>query len=118
MGVEVDGEVGVTITLGGPDEDLWRIEDGPGLYMYKLIVARRYAGRRLGALITNWVCDKAARCGYPGSRLDAWPPSGAPRRGTHAFKLRQFTYGNSRDARPCWSRVNRDTARTRVNGHE
>jgi predicted N-acetyltransferase YhbS len=41
--------------------------------LYKLIVARRYAARSLGAMITNWACDKAARFGYPWLRLDAWP---------------------------------------------
>lgn len=71
--LEVDGEVGATVTLGGPDEDLWHVEDGPALYLYKLMVARRHADRGIGALIINWAVDRAARHGYPWLRLDAWP---------------------------------------------
>lgn len=68
-----DGNVGATVTLGGPDEDLWHVEDGPALYLYKLMVARRWAGRGLGALIIDWAVDLAAQHGYPCLRLDTWP---------------------------------------------
>jgi ribosomal protein S18 acetylase RimI-like enzyme len=71
--VEVAGEVGATVTLGGPDEDLWTVEDGPALYLYKLMVARRYAGRGLGASVIEWAIDRAAHSGYPWLRLDVWP---------------------------------------------
>lgn len=71
--IEIENEVGATVTLGGPDEDLWRVEDGPALYLYKLIVARRHAGYGLGALIVDWACDRAALYGYPWLRLDVWP---------------------------------------------
>lgn len=70
--VEVDGTVGATVTLGGPDEDLWRIADGPALYLYKLIVARRHAGLGIGAMLCDWACDQAALHGYPALRLDVW----------------------------------------------
>lgn len=62
-----------TVTLGGPDEDLWRVSDGPALYLYKLIIARKHAGQGLGAMVLDWACDTAARFGYPWLRLDAWP---------------------------------------------
>ncbi|MFF0526553.1 GNAT family N-acetyltransferase [Actinomadura nitritigenes] len=72
--VEADvGDVAGTVTLGGPDEDLWRIEDGPALYLYKLMVARRHGGRGLGGLLIDWVCDQAVSHGYPAVRLDIWP---------------------------------------------
>jgi GNAT superfamily N-acetyltransferase len=71
--IEVADDVGATVTLGGPDEDLWHVEDGPALYLYKLMVARRYAGLGLGALIVDWAVDQAARHGYPWLRLDTWP---------------------------------------------
>jgi GNAT superfamily N-acetyltransferase len=71
--LEVDGEVGATFTLGGPDEDLWSVDDGPALYLYKMMVARRHAGTGLGELLLNWAVDKAARHGYPWLRLDTWP---------------------------------------------
>lgn len=67
------GEVAGTVTLGGPDEDLWRVSDGPALYLYKLIIARKYAGAGLGAMVIDWACDTAATFGYPWLRLDAWP---------------------------------------------
>lgn len=71
--VTADDETAATITLGGPDEDLWRPEDGPALYMYKLIVARANAGDRLGEDLMIWAADFAARYGYPCLRLDCWP---------------------------------------------
>jgi ribosomal protein S18 acetylase RimI-like enzyme len=66
-------EIAATVTLGGPDEDLWHPSDGPALYLYKLIVARKYAGQGLGEMILDWACDTAADWGYPCLRLDAWP---------------------------------------------
>lgn len=71
--VEIEGAVGATVTLGGPDEDLWRVEDGPALYLYKLMVARQYAGRGVGAALLDWAADRAACHGYPWLRLDVWP---------------------------------------------
>lgn len=68
-----DGETAATVTLGGPDEDLWHVSDGPALYLYKLIVARRFAGLGLGAAVMDWACTQAAKYGYPYLRLDAWP---------------------------------------------
>jgi GNAT superfamily N-acetyltransferase len=70
-------DIAATVTLGGPDEDLWRPWDGPALYLYKLIVARRHAGQDLGAMILDWACGKAANWGYPSLRLDAWPANPA-----------------------------------------
>jgi GNAT superfamily N-acetyltransferase len=75
--VEVDGGIGATVTLGGPDDDLWHLEDGPALYLYKLMVARRLAGRSIGALIIDWAVDQAAHHGYPWLRLDTWPSNPA-----------------------------------------
>jgi ribosomal protein S18 acetylase RimI-like enzyme len=71
--IEIGGAVGATVTLGGPDEDLWHIEDGPALYLYKLIVARRHAGLGIGAAVLDWATDRASRLGYPWLRLDVWP---------------------------------------------
>lgn len=62
-----------TVTLGGPDEDLWHPSDGPGLYLYKLIIARAYAGLGVGSAVIDWACTRAAQWGYPWLRLDAWP---------------------------------------------
>jgi ribosomal protein S18 acetylase RimI-like enzyme len=70
-------DIAATVTLGGPDEDLWHPSDGPALYLYKLIVARRLGGLGLGALVLDWACDQAARWGYPWLRLDAWPSNPA-----------------------------------------
>jgi ribosomal protein S18 acetylase RimI-like enzyme len=71
--VDNNDAVAATVTLGGPDEDLWQIEDGPALYLYKLMVARAHAGTGIGAAILDWACDRAARHGYPVLRLDIWP---------------------------------------------
>jgi GNAT superfamily N-acetyltransferase len=71
--ISVRGDAGGTVSLGGPDEDLWHVEDGPALQVYKMIVARRHAGRGLGSLILDWATDQAARHGHPWRRLDTWP---------------------------------------------
>lgn len=70
-------DIAATVTLGGPDEDLWHPQDGPALYLYKLIVTRRHGSKGLGALIVDWACDKAASWEYPWLRLDAWPANPA-----------------------------------------
>lgn len=75
--LDQDDDISATVTLGGPDEDLWHPWDGPALYLYKLIVARRHAGLGLGAQIMDWACGKAASWGYPSLRLDAWPSNPA-----------------------------------------
>lgn len=62
-----------TVTPGGPDEDLWHPQSGPGLYMYKLIVARAAAGQGLGAALMDWCASRAAEWGYEWLRLDCWP---------------------------------------------
>jgi ribosomal protein S18 acetylase RimI-like enzyme len=70
--VEIANHITATVTLGGPDEDLWKVEDGPALYLYKLIVARDYAGHDLGSLIIDWACNRASEYQYPWLRLDVW----------------------------------------------
>lgn len=75
--IDLDGDVGATVTLGGPDEDLWHIEDGPALYLYKMIVARRHANCGIGKIILDWAVDQATRHGYPWLRLDTWPTNAA-----------------------------------------
>jgi ribosomal protein S18 acetylase RimI-like enzyme len=67
------GATAGTVTLGGPDEDLWHPSDGPALYLYKLIVSRDFAGLGVGAVVLDWACTRAAEWGYPWLRLDAWP---------------------------------------------
>lgn len=69
----IDGVTVGTLTLGGPDEDLWHPQDGPALYAYKLMVARSHAGLGVGAVVLDWACTQAARWGYPWLRLDTWP---------------------------------------------
>ncbi|GAA4396125.1 hypothetical protein GCM10023088_78370 [Actinomadura verrucosospora] len=71
--LEDAGAVVATVTLGGPDEDLWHVEDGPALYLYKLMVARSHSGRGIGEMLLDWACDQAARYRYPALRLDIWP---------------------------------------------
>lgn len=70
---DAGGDTVATLTLGGPDEDLWHPCDGPGLYLYKLIVSRAHSGLGLGAVLLDWACTQAAKWGYPWLRLDAWP---------------------------------------------
>jgi GNAT superfamily N-acetyltransferase len=75
--VDIDGQVAATVTLGGPDEDLWHVGDGPGLYLYKLIVTRAAAGLGIGAAMLDWATDRAAAWRYPCLRLDIWPTNPA-----------------------------------------
>lgn len=61
-----------TVTLDGPDLDLWDPADDPAdaLYVYKMIVARPHSGRGLGDAILNWASQRAARAGASWLRLD------------------------------------------------
>lgn len=72
--VQADGEVIATVTLNGPDPDFWgwaTTEDQQdALYLGKMIVSRRHAGRQVGDAIMNWVGRRAAQAGKRWIRLD------------------------------------------------
>ncbi|MEV5598922.1 GNAT family N-acetyltransferase [Streptomyces sp. NPDC052496] len=64
-----------TITLDRQaDERLWNDEERQesSLYVHKLTVDRRAAGRGLGVRLLDWAGDQAARRGCRWLRLDAW----------------------------------------------
>ncbi|MFI6609712.1 GNAT family N-acetyltransferase [Streptomyces sp. NPDC050507] len=83
--VVVDGGGGVlaTVSRGPVDRDFWVDEDRPesALYLYKLIVARRAAGRQLGARLVDWASTLAAMEGRDWVRIDTWRTNG----GLHAY---------------------------------
>ncbi|MGC4953854.1 GNAT family N-acetyltransferase [Actinomadura citrea] len=72
--VEDEGQTIATVTLNTrPDLDFWRPEvDGPALYLYKMLVARKRSGEGVGAEILDWATDRAAKDGFPYLRLDVW----------------------------------------------
>lgn len=72
--VEDEHTVICSITLRGPDFDFWEAADEPssGLYIYKAMVARAYAGQDLGGEMLDWAGDLAYRNGYNWLRLDCW----------------------------------------------
>jgi GNAT superfamily N-acetyltransferase len=67
-GAEVCG----TITLVETDGLVWGEEQGEELYVHKLAVARRHAGRGIGAQILGWAQCLARERGKRWLRLDTW----------------------------------------------
>ncbi|MGS2587080.1 GNAT family N-acetyltransferase [Streptomyces hebeiensis] len=63
-----------TVSRGPVDRDFWTDEDRPesALYLYKLIVSRAAAGRKLGARIVDWTSRVAAVEGRTWVRIDTW----------------------------------------------
>ncbi|MGW1889863.1 GNAT family N-acetyltransferase [Streptomyces sp. NPDC002004] len=71
---DADGTISATVSRGPADRDFWGDGDRPesGFYLCKLIVARRAAGRRLGARIVDWAARVAAVEGRDWVRVDVW----------------------------------------------
>jgi GNAT superfamily N-acetyltransferase len=70
-----DGSPVATVALDRrADARLWTSEERleAALYLHRLIVQRKYAGRRLGAEILTWACTKAACVGAQWVRIDVW----------------------------------------------
>ena len=61
-----------TITLMDSDALVWGEERGDELYVHKLAVARRDAGRGIGAEILRWARSFARQRGKRRLRLDTW----------------------------------------------
>jgi GNAT superfamily N-acetyltransferase len=63
----------ITVEFQG-DRDFWTENEctEPAAYLSKLAVRLDYAGRELGALMTDWASDHAYRRGCMFVRLDAW----------------------------------------------
>ncbi|MFE5592291.1 GNAT family N-acetyltransferase [Streptomyces sp. NPDC056549] len=73
----VEGDAGAilaTVSRGPIDRDFWTDGDHPesALYLYKLIVGRHAAGRRLGERIVDWTSRLAALEGRDWVRIDTW----------------------------------------------
>lgn len=68
------GAILATVSRGPVDRDFWRDVDHPesALYLYKLIVSRSAAGRRLGERIVDWTSRLAAMEGRDWVRIDTW----------------------------------------------
>ncbi|MFC9623627.1 GNAT family N-acetyltransferase [Streptomyces sp. NPDC056930] len=82
----VEGEAGAilaTVSRGPVDRDFWTDDDCPetALYLYKLIVSRSAAGRRLGERIIDWTSRLAAIEGRDWVRIDTWRTN----TGLHAY---------------------------------
>jgi GNAT superfamily N-acetyltransferase len=69
-----DGEIVATVTINGPDPDFWgwatTQDQQDALYLGKMIVSRRHAGRQIGEAIMNWVGHRAVQAGKHWIRLD------------------------------------------------
>ncbi|MGW1696507.1 GNAT family N-acetyltransferase [Streptomyces sp. NPDC002399] len=63
-----------TVSRGPIDRDFWTDDDRPetAFYLYKLIVARHAAGRRLGERLVDWASNLAALEGRDWVRIDTW----------------------------------------------
>lgn len=70
--VEDDALVVATVSLNGPDLDLWSNDLSPddALYLGKMVTARSHAGQGIGAAMMNWAGRKAERAGKRWLRLD------------------------------------------------
>jgi GNAT superfamily N-acetyltransferase len=82
--LEPDGEpVATRSVLPTGDPALWTAEElaVPARYLAKFTVDRRYAGRGIGTLLTDWARRRAHRAGAEVVRLDAWTDNP----GLHAY---------------------------------
>lgn len=71
--VELAGEPIATASVSpNADMDFWSPDDDPNsaLYLGKMIVARRHAGRDLGSSILNWAGSRATQVGRKWLRID------------------------------------------------
>ncbi|MFJ2868808.1 GNAT family N-acetyltransferase [Kitasatospora sp. NPDC087314] len=70
-----DGEPIATLTVDEQaDPEFWEPGDRPdeALYVHRMAVARKAAGRDVGAVLLGWAVDRAAAAGKRFLRLDAW----------------------------------------------
>jgi GNAT superfamily N-acetyltransferase len=86
--VEDDGIPVATVTYR-PDgnQDLWTAQEQsePGVYMSRLVINRAYAGRGVGADLTNWAGARARReFGAQTLRIDVW---------TDNYRLHEYYMG-------------------------
>ena len=92
--------------------------DDSALYLSRLIVARRFAGLRIGAALLNWACDHA-RHRYRAEliRIDVWTRNFALHRyyRTQGFRWQEYC----RDASyPSRARFQRSTSRRTWRAHQ
>ena len=72
---ELDGEpIGMITVDHFADSEFWKPADDPGeaLYVHRMVVDRKVAGRNIGALLLDWATDLASQNGKRWLRLDAW----------------------------------------------
>ena len=77
-----------TVTVDeNADPNIWLPSDRPeaALYVHRLVVARRCAGRQFGARILNWAAQHAREAGREYLRLDAWTTN----EGLHRYYISQ-----------------------------
>lgn len=72
--IDADGAVVASLTLDEPDRDFWTDEDEPetAIYLYKLMITKRYRGTGLGDELLDWACAQAEHRGKRWLRLDCW----------------------------------------------
>jgi protein-tyrosine phosphatase len=67
---ELDGEVAAVFVLQREDVRFWGERPDDALYLHKLAVRRRFAGRRVGTQIVEWALARTREEGRPFLRLD------------------------------------------------
>ena len=93
----------ITVDTQGPlalnEQPVWPADKSrePALYVRRVVVRRRYAGRGLGAALLDWAADIARRDHETALiRIDVWTTN----LDLHAYYLRQrFTRCEGRDPR-------------------
>ena len=68
--VEVDGSAAATVTLLWDDQMYWGARPPDALYVHKLAVRRKQAGRRIGRAVVEWAEAEARAAGRSFLRLD------------------------------------------------
>ncbi|MFB7378726.1 GNAT family N-acetyltransferase [Kitasatospora purpeofusca] len=82
------GEPIATLTVDEQaDPEFWEPGDRPdeALYVHRMAVSRKAAGRDVGAQLLGWAVDRAAAAGKRFLRLDAWKTNP----GLHLYYLGQ-----------------------------
>lgn len=89
--IEDKNTIVATVAINGPDDDFWGWADDKddAIYLGKMIVARRYAGRQIGVALMNWASLLAVHNGKRWMRLDCRRDN---RRLQEYYQANGFTY--------------------------
>ncbi|WP_322749876.1 MULTISPECIES: GNAT family N-acetyltransferase [unclassified Frankia] len=66
----LDGDPVATIAIDWDDEYFWSSSDHDAVYVHRMAVRRRWAGRKIGERLLDWAAERTAIAGRAWVRLD------------------------------------------------